>query len=162
MFHKFKEDAPFFGRGAAKYVILDQLRDKPKHGYEIIKNIEDRCHGFYSPSAGSVYPTLQMLEDLGYARSIQAEGKRVYEITAEGQAYLGEKKKEVAGIHEKIAAFFKGGHHGEMHEFGHEMRDFVRTIAHGMHAIRGDPEKLKRVREAVARARKEIVEIIGQ
>jgi DNA-binding PadR family transcriptional regulator len=54
--------ARFFEKGDLKYVILDLLKDKPRHGYEIIRALEDRFHGF-TPSAGSVYPTLQLLDD---------------------------------------------------------------------------------------------------
>ena len=68
----------FFGRGDLKYVILDLLKDQPRHGYDIIRALEDRMGGQYRPSPGSVYPTLQMLEDLGYVTSSQQEGKKVY------------------------------------------------------------------------------------
>ena len=69
MFHRYYYEndrrSRFFERGDLKYVILDLLTDKPRHGYEIIRELEDRFHGFYTPSAGKVYPTLQLLEDMG-------------------------------------------------------------------------------------------------
>jgi DNA-binding PadR family transcriptional regulator len=55
-----------FEQGDLKYVILRLLAEKPRHGYEIIKELEDRFSGAYAPSAGTVYPTLTLLEDLGY------------------------------------------------------------------------------------------------
>src|SRR3989454_12335349 len=55
----------WFGAGDMKYVILKLLRDKPRHGYEVMKELEERMHGCYSPSPGTVYPTLQWLEDEG-------------------------------------------------------------------------------------------------
>ena len=85
-FPGFERHAHLFERGHLKYVILDLLKDKPAHGYEIIKALEERFHGFYSPSAGSVYPTLQLLEDMGYVKSSDQDGKKVYTITAEGNA----------------------------------------------------------------------------
>src|SRR5229473_6224987 len=69
-----------FGKGDLKYVILDLLKDQPRHGYDIIRALEERMRRRYRPSPGSVYPTLQMLEDLGYVTSSQQEGKKVYSI----------------------------------------------------------------------------------
>ena len=66
-----------FERGDLKYVILEQLKDKPAHGYELIKALEERFGGFYAPSPGAVYPTLQMLEDMGYVSSVQQDGRKV-------------------------------------------------------------------------------------
>src|SRR5215213_5133423 len=74
-----------FGHGDLKFVILNLLAEKPRHGYEIIKELEERFAGTYSPSPGTVYPTLSLLEDLGYATARLEEGNRkVYEITDEG------------------------------------------------------------------------------
>src|SRR3982074_1418623 len=68
-------------RGMLRYVILYVLRDGPKHGYEVIKHLEERTGGFYSPSPGTLYPTLQYMEDLGLVKSDQDEGRRVYQLT---------------------------------------------------------------------------------
>src|SRR5579863_7705036 len=71
-----------FEQGDLKYVILQLLNEKPRHGYEIIKALEERLGGTYSPSPGAVYPTLQFLEDAGYARTTVDEGgRKIYEIT---------------------------------------------------------------------------------
>src|ERR1700749_714038 len=76
----------FFEQGDLKYVTLRLLEDKPRHGYDIIKELEGRFGGSYAPSPGTVYPTLTMLEDLGYARVVPEEGgKKIYEITDEGR-----------------------------------------------------------------------------
>src|SRR5205085_5926604 len=73
-----------FEQGDLKYVILRLLAEKPRHGYEVIKELEDRFGGAYSPSPGTVYPTLTMLEDLGYAKASQDDnGRKVYEVTKE-------------------------------------------------------------------------------
>ena len=93
-----------FEQGDLKYVILKMLAEKPRHGYEIIKELEDRVGGTYSPSAGTVYPTLTLLEDLGYASVTPEEGgKKVYSITPEGQKYLEENKGAVEDIFERIS-----------------------------------------------------------
>ncbi len=89
---------PFLRRGAIKFIILDLLTDKPKHGYEIIKDMEAKGGGLYSPSPGSVYPTLQMMEDLGYVSSRPDGNKKVYEITPEGKKYLEENRDAVEDV----------------------------------------------------------------
>ena len=95
-----------FEQGDLKYVILKLLEEKPRHGYEIIKELEERFRGAYAPSPGTVYPTLTMLEDMGYARGTQEEGgKRIYEITPEGRTYLAENKSTVEDIFERISEF---------------------------------------------------------
>src|SRR6266550_3194582 len=76
----------WFEAGDMKYVILKLLRDKPRHGYEVMKELEERMHGCYSPSPGTVYPTLQWLEDEGLVVAKDVEGKKVYEITDTGRA----------------------------------------------------------------------------
>ena len=88
-----------FEQGDLKYVILRLLEEKPRHGYEIIKELEDRFGGAYSPSPGTVYPTLTMLEDLGYAKAREEDaGRKIYEITPEGAAYLKEHSTTVDSI----------------------------------------------------------------
>lgn len=77
-----------FQRGDLKYVILDLLKGKPRHGYDIIRELEEQSCGFYRPSPGVIYPTLQMLQEMGYASSSEQEGKKVYSITEEGLKFL--------------------------------------------------------------------------
>lgn len=79
-----------FERGYLKYALLDLLQEGPKHGYEMMKDLEQRMGGFYAPSAGAIYPTLQLLEDRGWAKSETVEGKKVYTITDEGRGALAE------------------------------------------------------------------------
>src|SRR5689334_18807619 len=78
-------------RGDIKYFILEVLQEKPSHGYEIIRTLEDRNSGMYKPSPGSVYPTLQMLEEGGFLTSEAIEGKKVYTITDSGRELLKER-----------------------------------------------------------------------
>jgi DNA-binding PadR family transcriptional regulator len=95
-----------FEQGDLKYVILKLLAEKPRHGYEIIKELEEKFGGAYAPSAGTVYPTLALLEDLGYA-SVNPEegGKKVYSITPAGTQYLEENKSAVEDIFDRIQDF---------------------------------------------------------
>jgi DNA-binding PadR family transcriptional regulator len=84
-----------FQKGDLKYVILNLLKDKPRHGYDIIRELEELSYGFYKPSPGVIYPTLQMLEEMGYASSTEQEGKRVYSIAEEGRRFL-ENQSDIA------------------------------------------------------------------
>lgn len=77
-----------FDHGELRLVILTLIGEKPRHGYEIIKAIEDQFGGSYTPSPGVVYPTLTMLEEMGHATVEESGGKKLYTITAEGRDYL--------------------------------------------------------------------------
>ncbi|VTU31954.1 PadR family transcriptional regulator [Variovorax sp. PBL-E5] len=79
-----------FGHGGLRFVLLRLIADKPGHGYELIKAIEERLGGRYSPSPGTVYPTLTMLEELGYVRVDAADdgGRKRYTITDAGREFL--------------------------------------------------------------------------
>ena len=108
-----------FESGEVKFVILRLLREKPRHGYEIIKSMEERFAGCYSPSAGTVYPTLQLLEDQGYVRAVEQDGKKVYHITPEGEAFLLEHKDAIEDIFDRVRDTVRdvaGGPMGELHQ----------------------------------------------
>jgi DNA-binding PadR family transcriptional regulator len=78
-----------FAHGDLRLVILHLIAEQPRHGYDIIKAIEDQVGGAYSPSVGVIYPTLTMLEELGYVTVSAGDGaKKLHTITAEGQVYL--------------------------------------------------------------------------
>jgi DNA-binding PadR family transcriptional regulator len=80
----------FFAHGDLRLVILHLITEKPRHGYEIIKAIEDQVAGAYSPSPGVIYPALTLLEELGYVTVSAAPegGKKLHAITAQGRAFL--------------------------------------------------------------------------
>ena len=88
-----------FEPGELRLVLLKLIADQPRHGYDLIRAIEEMTHGTYAPSPGVVYPTLTMLEDMGLIEEQQAEGSRkVYGATAEGRAHLDEKSDEVEAL----------------------------------------------------------------
>ena len=154
---------PFFGRGNVKFIILDLLRDKPKHGYEIMKDLEAKGSGFYAPSPGSIYPTLQMLEDMGYVTSKTLDGKKVYEITDEGRRYLEENRETVDQIHERFGGRFEHHSRHGMHDISREMHDLFATLARGMRGGQLQrPEQLERVKGVLNRAREEIEDILSK
>ena len=143
-----------FEKGDLKYVILDLIKDKPSHGYEIIKALEDRFHGFYSPSAGSVYPTLQLLEDMGYVTSTEQDGKKVYTITEEGRKFLKERGETMDRIKEHMKDWWGPGKHDDIREIMHDMGHLFGRV--GKKIGRMDPQQLVRLREIIARAGREI------
>ena len=91
-----------FHRGDLKYIILDLLKDKPRHGYDIIRELEELSYGFYKPSPGVIYPTLQMLQEMGYVSSTEQEGKRVYSITEEGLKFLEDQSNIANGVRRQM------------------------------------------------------------
>ncbi len=157
-----------FEKGDLKYVILELLAEKQRHGYEIIRDLEDRFGGFYSPSPGAVYPTLQMLEDLGYVTSLQQDGKRTYQITDEGRAFLTERKDTVDDIRERMRTRFGPWideeevrvFADEMREFGKDMRDFAKMFAKSQSHAWRDPATREKIRDVLKRTRQEIDDIL--
>lgn len=88
-----------FGHGGLRLVLLQLIGDKPSHGYELIKAIEERVQGTYSPSPGVVYPTLTLLEELGHVSITATEGARKrYGITDEGHAFLAANRPAVDAL----------------------------------------------------------------
>ena len=86
--HRRGRSGRLFDHGELRLVVLGLISERPRHGYEIIKEIEDRVSGTYSPSPGVIYPTLTMLEELGHATVAESAGKKLYAVTDEGTAYL--------------------------------------------------------------------------
>ncbi|MBB6731226.1 PadR family transcriptional regulator [Cohnella zeiphila] len=84
----------YFGRGGVKYALLELLAKEPMHGYQMMKALEEQSGGMYMPSAGSIYPTLQMLEDRSLIEPAESEGKKAYRITEEGLRFLRERSED--------------------------------------------------------------------
>lgn len=96
--------ARVFDQGDLRFVILQLIAEKPRHGYELIKAIEDKLGGSYSPSPGVIYPTLTLLEELGHATVNASEsGKKLYAITAEGSVFLDANRTTVDAIFGRMA-----------------------------------------------------------
>ncbi|HLZ84235.1 MAG TPA: PadR family transcriptional regulator [Caulobacteraceae bacterium] len=103
---RFGRRGRFFEQGDLRWVLLGLIAEKPSHGYELIKAIEERLGGAYSPSPGVVYPTLTLLEDMGLIAAAQQDGARkAFAITDEGRAALETNKSTVEAIRQKMAQF---------------------------------------------------------
>jgi DNA-binding PadR family transcriptional regulator len=105
-----------FGHGGLRLVLLRLIADKPRHGYELIKAIEERLGGSYSPSPGVVYPTLTLLEEMGHVTvSAEGGGRKLHTITDAGREHLDAHRAEVDQLLARMAsgAAMRGGRHGE-------------------------------------------------
>jgi len=111
-----------------KYVILKLLKDKPRHGYEVMKELEDQMHGCYSPSPGTVYPTLQWLEDEGLVVAREVEGKKVYEITDTGRAFLEEHRDMVDDIFDRVREAVDRALGGAMGDVNRSLGRLVKVV----------------------------------
>jgi DNA-binding PadR family transcriptional regulator len=146
-----------FDQGDLKLVILGLLDEKPRHGYEIIKALEERAAGLYAPSPGTVYPTLALLEDLGYARAREEEGgRKIYEITDAGRAYLAEHRSTVDDLFERLSDIGAGPLAAAMGELAGGIGAIARAAYHAASRAHGDRERLRKVREVMERAAREI------
>lgn len=146
-----------FEQGDLRFVILRLLEEKPRHGYEIIKALEERLGGTYAPSPGVVYPTLQLLEDQGFARVVPgAEGKKTYEITDEGRAHLAENRDTVDSIFDRLSKLM--GHF--LDEPMTEVHRAFRQVAKATYSRASDAVQntasLKQIVDILDRAAKEI------
>lgn len=150
-------------KGHFKYIMLDTLKDKPAHGYELIRSLEERFKGFYSPSPGVVYPTLQLLEDLGYVRSNRKDGRKVYEITDEGRTFLEENRETVESIHNRMQGWSRAENwEEEIAPLILEVRDLIFLLHRGRKAGRTGSDRIKRIREVLEKTRKEIASILAE
>jgi DNA-binding PadR family transcriptional regulator len=149
--------ARFFEQGDLKYVILRLLDEKPRHGYEIIKDLEGRFGGSYAPSPGTVYPTLTMLEDLGYARVVPEEGgKKIYEITDEGKQHLAEHSTTVDDIFARISRFVSGFTDTPMTELNQAFQRLARATYKTATTHVHDKELIEKIRDALRKAAEEV------
>lgn len=142
-----------FDQGDLKYVILRLLEDRPRHGYDVILALEDLLGGVYSPSPGTVYPTLAQLVAAGYAGPMPRErGRKVYEITAEGRGYLQEHAATVHAIFERIARFAEGMLQTPMIEVNAAFRRLERSAYRQAARSVADTARLQRVRDILDQA----------
>jgi DNA-binding PadR family transcriptional regulator len=147
-----------FNKGDFKYLILDLLKEKPHYGYEIIRALEERFHGFYAPSPGVVYPTLQMLEEMGYITGVERDGKRVYSITESGLSFLSDREKAGEEFRSKMEKWWNPEINEEFHKVKHELRNTGRLIWQSARGL--NREKLEEIRDVIVRARRDIQAIL--
>jgi DNA-binding PadR family transcriptional regulator len=125
-----------FSHGRLRLYLLRLLDDGPKHGYELIRLLEDRFLGLYAPSAGTIYPRLQRMETEGLVTHTAAGGRKTYEITDAGRAELRQRSGELAALESDIRA---------------SVADLASLAGEIQTEVRGSVRDLKRELRAVAR-----------
>ena len=140
-------------------MLFRSLKDKPRHGYEVMKELEERMHGCYSPSPGTVYPTLQWLEDEGLVAAKDVDGKKVYEITDAGRTFLEEHRDVVEDIFERVREAVERTVGGSMVEVNRAVKDLMKSVYRtGWRAA--DDAKRQKLAEILRKAAAE-VETLG-
>jgi DNA-binding PadR family transcriptional regulator len=148
----------FFGGGEVRLALLSLLEQGPKHGYQLMKDLEARSGGLYRASAGAIYPTLQQLEDEGLITSEQAEGRRVYKLTDAGKEELRNSADTVKKIWDRAQSWgdwapWMGPAAGMVAgPAASVMKAAMRAATHAAE----DPERMKHIREILERAKNEI------
>lgn len=152
--------ARFFRRGELRLALLSLIDERPQHGYELMKELENRSGGVYRASAGSVYPTLQQIEDEGLAVSEPSDGKRVYRITEAGRAELAEQERAVRRIWRRADEWgdWRGATGPEAWEIARPARKLAKAALRAV-ASDDDPDRIDRVREILDRAARELREL---
>ncbi|MGH8504735.1 MAG: PadR family transcriptional regulator [Stenotrophobium sp.] len=149
-------------------LILALLEQKPSHGYELIKALEERSQGFYSPSPGMVYPALTYLEEIGHATVEVAGTKKLYQITSDGLAHLEKNRATVEAIFaqlsqigqkmEQVREVFAGDEASGDEDADHDIRQARRALKLALHdKKRSSPEEYRRVAAILHRAAEEIL-----
>jgi DNA-binding PadR family transcriptional regulator len=87
-----------------RLVLLKLIADQPRHGYDLIRDIEERTGGAYAPSPGVVYPTLTMLDDMGFIEPVSEGSRKQFAATEAGREHLAEREAEVAALFERLMA----------------------------------------------------------
>lgn len=148
----------FFEPGEVRLALLSLLGEGPKHGYQLMKELEDRSGGSYRASAGTVYPTLQQLEDEGMIELMVENGKRVYRITEAGRAELADNQEAVERI------WRRAGHWEEWGQFAGldfavvagEAGDLMRAALAAVRRAQGERDRLDRIRTILQQTRRDL------
>jgi DNA-binding PadR family transcriptional regulator len=144
-----------FGPGDLKLLLLALIAEQPRHGYELIRTIEEMFGGAYAPSPGAVYPTLTLLEELGHASVESGDGKKLYTITDEGKAFLAENQDAVDAVMSRME------HTAKMYAraaapmaLREAMHNLKRALF--MHGGPWNTAEVKRIRDIIQKAAEEI------
>ncbi len=149
----------FFEPGEIALALLSLLEARPKHGYELMKELEHRSHGTYRASAGTIYPKLQQLQDEGLVTSSSEDGgKRVYQLTEKGRSTVESEAEAIAQIWGR-AEQEEWGDWGDTIDASELLRPAFRLMKASFRAAQrsgGDPERIDRVRAVLEKARAEV------
>src|SRR5262245_13373345 len=116
--------SPVFRHGRLRLYLLKLLDDAPRHGYEVIRLLQDRFMGVYAPSPGTIYPRLARLEEDGLVTHEEVDGKKVYSITDKGREEIRSRLGDVADLEDELTESLRD----VAREISEDVRDTVRTI----------------------------------
>jgi DNA-binding PadR family transcriptional regulator len=156
----FGDPPPRAERGVVRYLVLDAIAAQPRHGYEIIQSIEERSGGSYRPSPGVIYPTLQLLEEMGHAKVEERDGRKVYALTAEGRKDLADHAEEVQDFYERSGAENWDQYAEELGELMHRAGRLIRAFRRSARRARLTPSTMKKLRAVLDEAVAKIEEIL--
>lgn len=146
-----------FGHGDLRLVLLSLIAEKPRHGYDLIRAIEEKFGGAYAPSPGAVYPTLTLLEEQDYLLAEAQSGtKKLYQITQAGRAFLDENDVALKGIQTRMDL---AAHAFSVHSTPDIVREAIRTLKQALHMRHGPwtAEETDRVRKLIEATARQIV-----
>ncbi len=148
----------FFGPGEVRLALLSLMSDGPKHGYELMKRLEERSGGIYRASAGTVYPTLQQLEDEGLVVSESQAGKRVYSLTETGRAELNREDEAVRRIWRRAERWndWRGAFDPDAAEIRGPAERLVKAAFRAVAGESATRSRLETVREILDRALRDL------
>lgn len=140
--------SPVFGHGRLRLYLLKLLEESPRHGYEVIRLLQDRFLGVYSPSPGTIYPRLARLEEEGLVTHEVVEGKKVFSITDKGREELNSRLDELADLEQEINASVRD----IAREVKEDVRDTVKSLREELSKMAkdvrtGSTQELRRVKE---------------
>ncbi|MGE0007481.1 MAG: PadR family transcriptional regulator [Parvibaculaceae bacterium] len=145
-----------FGHGDLRLVLLSLIAEKPRHGYDLIRAIEEKFAGAYAPSPGAVYPTLTMLEEQDHIAAEVSGTKKLYQITEAGRAFLEENAVALKGIQSRMDLAAQAF---AVHSTPEMVREALRTLKQALHMRRGPwtAEEAERVRKLIEATARQIV-----
>jgi DNA-binding PadR family transcriptional regulator len=148
-----------FDAGDVKLVILKLLSEQPSYGYQLIKTMEERLAGGYTPSAGVIYPTLTMLEEEGLAGASSESNKKVYSVTPEGTEYLLRNNARVGELFARLEEAGRGFERGRSPEIMKAFMDLKGAVVARVSRQSVTPEQIRKITEAIRGAAKTIDEM---
>ena len=143
-------------RGDVRTAILLLLAEEPRNGYQLMQEIEDRSEGVWRPSPGSVYPALQQLEDEGLVRTVETDGRKLFELTDAGREFVAERDEELPTPWDEMS----GGVSDETAEAAMVMRGLVMAYSQVMQA--GNKAQMDEATKALAETRRRLYAILAE
>nr|WP_248152533.1 PadR family transcriptional regulator [Microbacterium aoyamense] len=142
-------------KGDVRQAVLTLLAESPMHGYQIIREIDERSGGSWKPSPGSVYPTLQLLTDQGLISASESDGRKTYSLTAEGRAVVDADAPKAAPW--ESSAPKEGSRSGGLAKAGIDLAQAAAQVGRS-----GTPEQIAQATEVLAEARRKLYSILAQ